>query len=406
MVTAPVEHRVLTDSVILRGTVTAGQTVPITPTAAGEEGAKPIVTRLPVQAGARVVAGQVVLEVSGRPVFVLKGELPAYRDLRPGTAGKDVKQLQQALSGLGHAVGSDSPGTFGAGTKEALDSFYASIGYKPTPASLDSAGGIEAAAEGVVAAERALEDVSGGSETGPDARKNVDRAKEDLSKARRELAKLKAADGPMLPAAEVFYLRDFPARVSHITATMGSAPSGTALTLSSGELVVHGYLQDRQKDLIRAGQKARVLSEVTGDDMEATVVSVGSSPQAADNKQVGEGEDSSAVGQEDGYLMVVRPKHPMTSSLAGQDVRITVEAASTVTKALVVPVSAVSASADGTSVVTVVEKNGIQRRVPIKTGTSGDGFIAITPVAANALHEGYDVVVGVGAADRESGGKE
>ncbi|WP_406053677.1 peptidoglycan-binding protein [Streptomyces sp. NBC_01077] len=406
VITARVEHRLLTDSVILRGTVTAGQSVLVNPTGAGNEGGRPVTTRMPIRMGGRVNAGQVVLEVSGRPVFVLKGSLPAYRDISPGTVGKDVKQLQQALSMLGHSYGSDGLGTFGAGTKRALNSFYDSIGYKPIPSNSESADQLEAAEDGVVAAERALEDAKdalGQNASTPDGdlHKNAGRAGEDLAKARRQLAKLRDSSGPMLPAAEVVYVREFPAQVTQVSTSVGAAVANTALTLSSGELVVHGYLQNYQKDLVRAGQKAHVLSESSGDDVEATVVSVGNTRLASGKGQdadSGNG-DAGTPEQTGGYLMVVRPNQAIASSLTGQDVRVTVEAASTVAKALVVPVSAISSSADGKSVVTVVEDSGAQRRVVVKASTSGDGFIAVSPSAGETLREGDEVVVGADRGD-------
>ncbi|MFB7867996.1 peptidoglycan-binding protein [Streptomyces sp. NPDC056069] len=401
VLTAKVEHRVLTDSVILRGTVTAGQSVLVNPVVVGSEGGRPVTTRLPIGAGGRVNAGQVVLEVSGRPVFVLKGSLPAYRDIGPGAVGKDVTQLQQALSTLGHSRGTDRLGSFGPGTKRALNSFYGSIGYKPIPSNAESADQIEAAEGDVIAAERALEDakdVLGESAGAPgrDLHKNADRAGEDLAKARKQLAKLRASSGPTLPAAEVVYVKDFPAQVTQVSTSVGAVVSGTALKLSSGELVVRSYLQDDQKDLVRPGQKAHILSESSGDEVEATVVSVGSKRLAREKEQDVDGRNGDAGTPElsSGYLIVVRPNEAIAGSLTGQDVRVTVEAASTVAKALVVPVSAVSSSADGRSALTIVEESGAQRRVAVKASTSGDGFIAVSPLDGETLEEGDEVIVG------------
>lgn len=106
VLTAQVEQRVLTSNVVTRGKVTAGQTVSIVPQAAGGEGGgTPVVTKIPVRAGQSLSAGQLILEVSGRPVFILPGSLPGYRDLKPGARGDDVTQLQAALLSLGHAKG-------------------------------------------------------------------------------------------------------------------------------------------------------------------------------------------------------------------------------------------------------------------------------------------------------------
>jgi len=66
-----------------------------------------IVTIAPVK-GAALNEGSVALTVSGRPVFVLQGAQPAYRDLGPGAVGDDVRQLQESLARLGFDPGHDS----------------------------------------------------------------------------------------------------------------------------------------------------------------------------------------------------------------------------------------------------------------------------------------------------------
>jgi hypothetical protein len=73
VLTAPVVHSVLTSTVILRGDFAPGGLFQVTPTSvaatAGNPGGGPlIVTGTPVAQGASISPGQVVVEVSGRPV--------------------------------------------------------------------------------------------------------------------------------------------------------------------------------------------------------------------------------------------------------------------------------------------------------------------------------------------------
>ena len=111
VLTAPVERRVLADTVVTRGTVSATQTVDLAPVGAAADGsAAPVVTKVMARSGQTFEAGRVLVEVSGRPVFALPGKLPVYRDLKPGTHGDDVRQLQRALRSLGHSTGSDASG--------------------------------------------------------------------------------------------------------------------------------------------------------------------------------------------------------------------------------------------------------------------------------------------------------
>ncbi|MEU3460949.1 peptidoglycan-binding protein [Streptomyces sp. NPDC006733] len=464
LLTAPVERRVLKDSVILRGTVRAGQSVDVSPSVTPGEGTgTPVVTKLLTAPRATVTDGKVLLEVSGRPVFALRGALPVYRDLKPGATGGDVAQLQRSLGELGHRSGDDPAGTFGPGTKAALAGFYASIGYDPLPAHADGGAALKAARDAVTGAERALQDAqdaqdeleaanepllsptgkpgSGGRPTGSPsagkpatgkaAKRAVQRAREDLSSARADLAAVLATDGPMLPAGEVVYLDGFPARVDSVPAHVGSKVSGSAvMTVSAGALVVRGTLQEYQKGLVRPGQRVQILSEVSGVTATATVLSVGTavdggqpagaaSQDQQDQNQVqpdqqgqqGQSQDQQAQdlgatpGQR-GYPMVVRPDRPLDPQLAGQDVRLTVEAASTDGEALVVPVTAISAGADGRTVVTVVAKGGAQRRVEVRPGTTGDGFVEVVPVGSGVLAEGDRVVTGVKDASARGTSKE
>lgn len=455
VLTAPVEQRVLVASVVLRGTVTAQQSVDVTPAGGAPGAAGAVVTKLPVAVGGHVEEGQVLLEVSGRPVIALRGTLPAYRDLKPGAEGGDVAQLQQALARLGHGTGPDPAGRFGEGTKTALAALYASAGYSPLPALPDGNASVADARQSVTSAERAVEDArdsleraakaarqpaspapatnpsapsapsaspspspspspgargadpravdgkGAGSAPGADLsgmRKQVERAKEDLNTARAGLAEILAAAGPMAPVAEVVFLSSFPARVDSVASKVGAQVSGKVLTVSSGALVVTGHLQDHQKGLVRPGRQVEILSEVTGTTAAASVASVA---DTVGQEQPATGTGGQPSGQQPpgpkGYLMVVQPAEPLDPKLAGQDVRLTIEAASTGGEVLVVPVSAISAAVDGRTYVTVLEADGVRRRVRVTTGTTGDGHVEVRPAEGDRLAEGERTVVGVRA---------
>src|SRR5207244_81786 len=64
------------------------------------------------------------------PVLVLQGAQPAYRDLGPGAAGEDVRQLQAALARLGFDPGALN-GVYGASTAGAVAAWYRSAGWTP-----------------------------------------------------------------------------------------------------------------------------------------------------------------------------------------------------------------------------------------------------------------------------------
>ncbi|WP_328748460.1 peptidoglycan-binding protein [Streptomyces sp. NBC_00285] len=409
VLTAPVENRVLKDSVIIRGTVVAGQSVDVAPSGASGEGTtSAVVTKAPKSVGTEIKAGQVLVEVSGRPVFALKGQVPVYRDLKPGSTGDDVAQLQSALAALGHGTGSDAEGTFGGGTKSALTAFYASIGYNPVSAEADGTATVQDAQDAATAAERAWQDAEDARQkaSNDETQKAVDRAAQDLERARTRLTEAQVAAGPMLPASEVVYLSGFPARVDSVNAVLGSAPTGKVMTVSAGRLAVNGYLQESQKGLVRAGQKVEILSETTGVKATASVRSVADTmasgqQSTGDATAQGTGTDAGAgtgAAAPQGYLVVVEPDKSLPAATVGQDVRLTVEAASTKGRALVVPVTAITAGSDGRTVVTVLEAGDRQRRVEVTTGTTGDGYVEVKPAAGAVLAEGDQVVTGVNSA--------
>ena len=90
-----------------------------------------MVSAVHVSVGGKAEAGTSLVDVAGRPTFVLPGNLAAYRTLGPAMTGPDVTQLQAALRTLGYKIPEDEK-TFGAATKEAVNALYADRGYKAT----------------------------------------------------------------------------------------------------------------------------------------------------------------------------------------------------------------------------------------------------------------------------------
>ncbi|MFF3860624.1 peptidoglycan-binding protein [Streptomyces sp. NPDC002209] len=416
-----VERRVLTSSVVVRGTVTAEQSLTVSPgagaTAAAGTGGKPVVTRVNKQPGAAVQAGEVLVEVSGRPVFALAGALPVYRDLKPGATGKDVGQLQEGLKALGHATGKDPAGTYGPGTKAAVTALYAALGYTPRPADPGDAEKLQAAEDAADTAQRqvttaknalAKAKAGGGADTA-EAQQQLTFAQQDLAKATTRLEAARAAAGPMVPADELVFVKGFPARVDAVKAAVGEGVPDGLLTLSAGAPVIRASLPAHQKDLVKAGMKVEVLSEATGLTATGTVGSVATDPTPATagsptgggsgaGSGSGSGDSPPATAQDPGgYALTVKPDQSLDPRLSGQGVRLTVTAASSGEPVLVVPLSAVSAGADGRTTVTVLGKDpaaaDARRRVEVRAGMSADGMVQVEPVGGGALADGDRVLV-------------
>lgn len=184
-----------------------------------------MVTKVMVHSGQTFPAGRVLVEVSGRPLFALRGSLPVYRDLKPGAHGDDIRQLQRALRELGHPTGSDRPGTFGPGTKHAVTALYEAIGYEPVTTDGTAA---DAARADVKRARRELDRLTGKGAGAEDIRF----ARSDLADARSALAKAESVSGPMVPASEVVFLSGFPARVESLGAKVGAEAGEKLATVS------------------------------------------------------------------------------------------------------------------------------------------------------------------------------
>ncbi len=153
-ITAAVERRVLAQTLISRGDVRAQVSI-VLGVPSSVEGS-PVVTAIDVAAGDQVKEGARVMEVSGRPVFVLQGEVPVYRSLKPGMVGADVSQLQAALSRLGCDTASDS-GVYAVATKTCVASLYSDAGYEPVPTSTTETADLDAADEAVIDTQAAAD---------------------------------------------------------------------------------------------------------------------------------------------------------------------------------------------------------------------------------------------------------
>jgi peptidoglycan hydrolase-like protein with peptidoglycan-binding domain len=380
VLTSTVELRPLSSSVVMRGTVSAGQSVQVSNVGSQSDGGqKPVVTALRTGEGKQVAAGSAPVEIDGRPVILLQGSLPAYRDLKPTDTGPDVKQLQQALDSLGYSTSGDTAGVFGPATGRALTSLYKSLGYQPIPGLTDGGKQLQAAKDAVTAAEAADKSAPAGP-----AKSAADTA---LSEAKQHQNQISAQIGPALPAAEVVFLKTFPATVTDLSVQRGSQLDGSPImTLSSGTFVVQGYLSQDQKGLVKPGQQAQILDETSGFTAAASVSTVANSQST---------QGTGAQAQPLGFKFTVTPDKPLQAALLAQDVRITMQTATTGKPVLVVPVSAVSTAADSSTVVTVVDAAGAQHRVPVSVGASADGYVAVQPQGTSTLSPGDRVLTGV-----------
>lgn len=161
LLTVPVELRRLDSTVVIRGTAVAADATDIS-IPAGDA----VITNLPKEQGESVAEGEVVAEVSGRPIIVLQGDLPEYRSLGPNMEGPDVRQLEQALLRLGYEPG-DVDEQYSAQTASAIVDLYRDIGYEPIGPTTEELDQIDVLRSEVASTRRAIAQASTGAATDP-----------------------------------------------------------------------------------------------------------------------------------------------------------------------------------------------------------------------------------------------
>ena len=384
-VTASVEERVVENTVVTRGEVTyAGAVDAEIDTSSLEERA--VVTGHVPEVGDELNAGDVALEVAGRPAIVLPGALPAYRDLRVGLRGPDVAELKKALAGFDLWAGDPDTDLYDADTAVAVGALYERIGYEaPT-------GGDEARVA-LRDAERAVRDADAelvSANRGGDAA-TARTANDALVDAQETLAEAQVAVMPSLPASEVLMLSALPRRVDDVRVARGDMLQGAAMQVSGATLAITGTVAKQDADLLQEGQAA-TFTGADGTDFNATVESVrapekaGSAPQSDDD---GGGSDESAEQPAAARFSVTLTPEKLSAeqvdALRDTNVRLRIPVASTDGAVLAVPIAALSAGSGGEDRIELhldAESRKTEGEdtvtIPVTAGLAADGYVEIS----------------------------
>lgn len=398
-VTVPVELRALNSEVVTRGDVTAAGAVDVTPETGGLE-TPPIVTGQVPEVGAEIAEGAALLEIVGRPLIALAGELPMYRSMRPGMSGPDVEQLEITLDRLGLDPG-EVDDEYTASTGDAVEELFERIGYEPpapdpqAEAELDAANdAVDQAEDMVEDAEDALDAAAPGPDGAPadedaleDAVQDARDQLEDAQTARDEAA---AAAGTPLPASEVVFVPSLPRRVDEVHVRRGGQIDGAAMSVSGASLVVTANVDDADHDLL-AVEQAVSIELPTGEQVPGTITAI--------EEATGEGAT--------GWNVTVTPGEltpEQAEALRGQNVRITVPIESTEGDVLAVPLAALTAGPGGESRVEVMS-DGVAELVEVEVGLTAQGYAEVTAVEGT-LAEGDLVIVGDGGDGTDDDGGE
>ncbi|MFJ2478296.1 peptidoglycan-binding protein [Streptomyces sp. NPDC087659] len=411
-VTVSVEKRKLTATVITQGAVEYGTPRAITP--AGPVGgadaeAAQLVTKQPKK-GARLEEGGVLMQISGRPVMVLEGKVPMYRTLGPGTSGDDVKQLQSALRRLGFDPGGVT-GDYRQGTAAAVARWYESKGFSAQSPGAEEEERLAELESAVTSAQLALieartgssDEDAGSDEAGP---LRLSAAEKELKRANGALSSFRNSYGTRVPAGEIVFLPELPARVDTVGARLGEAPQGSVATVTTSDLVVKAVVPGADASTLRVGMVARVTTP-GGEEVRGIVARLGADESEQKERDESSGEEGKG-GDSDEAADAQTPDTdsgtapvPVEISLsqpgpfkdqAGTSAKVTIEVGSSRGSVLAVPAAAVHTSADGQARVQV-ERDGRVIDVPVTVGLSAAGLVEVKPDGGK-LDEQDRVVVG------------
>jgi multidrug efflux pump subunit AcrA (membrane-fusion protein) len=491
-ITVEVVSQVLSADVITRGDIVYDEPVAVVLSGSFAETPEKLVVTQAVEVNAELAEGDMAVEVVGRPVFLLVGEIPMYRDLRPGASGDDVLQVEESLARLGF-FSATPDSTWDQTTSSAVAEWYQDAGYRPNgvseadeaslrsardrvragqaaladseaalrganagteqsavaaaraeieaaedalalaeidaeranelaasavtdaqealaQAEADLANGVPdsdvavaeaavaleqaefevgrtateqaalvaAAASRVTVAKAALSDLQRGVDTTP-LRRQVDGAREELSLARAELAELESELGTWLPAGEVVFLRSLPVRVDQVAVSRGSVIESSFITVSGSELALRSSVSERDAPRVEVGMEVEIENPESGEAITGVIT----------DKADRAGTDG--VAPDRIYLEIAPSELPQ--EIVGANVKVTIPVSSTGGEVLAVPAAALSATANGSTIIEVENEDGTLRTVRVEPGLAAGGLVEVTPIEG-VLGVGDLVVVG------------
>ncbi len=399
VVTVPVEHLALKDDVAdARGTYSEGHEIVV---AAPQSDMPTIITARKVRRGDKIHSGDVLAEVSGRPVFALSTRFSLYRDLTPGVEGPDVTAVQKALRALGRYRGTID-GQYGAATAAAVRDWYQRAGYT-IPIDVSLTQGVDDARQALDdarSAQRQASKTSSRSDATDDDSTTLKSTRRTVVEAQKSLTEAEHAALTPLRVSEVTWIPRAGATVL-TSATIGtdlgggSADVGTsaqdgadgAVRLRVGEPSLTVRVGVASKGAYEVGSKVSVLAVSDQQDEVVGVVSKvsGFRQPDADTASGLPGYDATITFDDappfsDGDTLVATPKTDVATKAEG----------------LGVPLVALREDSSGAYV--NVAGSG---RTPVEVVATGEGYAV---VESDALAEGDKIVVSGGSSTGTTAG--
>jgi multidrug efflux pump subunit AcrA (membrane-fusion protein) len=237
---------------------------------------------------------------------------------------------------------------------------------------------VDAAAGQVTVAAAALADLKKGVDTSS-IKRQIEASREELALARDELTILESELGTWLPAGEVVFLKGMPVRVDQVAVSRGSIIEGSFVTVSGSELALRSSVSERDAPRVDVGMEVEIENPETGESISGVI------SEKADRA------GTNGVPQDRIYLEITPSELP--DEIIGANVRVTIPVSSTGGEVLAVPAAALSATANGSTILQVEGEDLTLTTVTVETGLAAGGLVEVTPIGGE-LAEGDLVVVG------------
>ncbi len=249
------------------------------------------------------------------------------------------------------------------------------------------------ASDAVTIAQLRLDEANAPGNTGP-ATVALDNAVVVRDAAAKSLANVLALNGPIVPLGEIVFVQETPAYVQSSISSLGvvggdlsgtdssmtSSDSGGSSSVTSispqglmrlsGETLVTTALVTTDKvGFVKAGTSVELLDEDSNKTYPGVVSSISDKLIDRDGLK--------------GFEVAISATKSLPRMLIGKNIRVTITAAVSKTKTLVVPVAAISADASGKTRVSVLAAPGKDPvEVAVIPGLSADGYVSVAPVRA------------------------
>ncbi|MBU4335376.1 MAG: peptidoglycan-binding protein, partial [Actinobacteria bacterium] len=344
-VTAAVTRGILAEQITATAAIGYANSTAVTVLPAS--GSTSVVTAQLTSPGATLEAGSPVVEVNGRPVFVLPGQFRAYHDLRPGDTGADVSQLQEGLRAAGLAVPKREDGTFGTATAAAVRTLYRDHGF------------------------------SAPTETTPSATSTTGDSSSGTPADAGAVSATATAATLVVPATELMFVAQLPAIVVGLPAVGTLVDADTTVTVASTTLVAHADVATSLLTSLSTDTRG-TLTDAAGTSVDVQVAAL--TPGDSTTGAPGSVELTASDG--------------LPQAWVGLAVLATLNLTVVADDALLVPSRAVGFDGAGQAQVTVEQSDGSFRLLPVTELGTLAGQSAIAVDDPDALQVGDQVQVG------------